>query len=176
MFATPYRCVACNRAATEVPGTCPYCGEAIFESPRRRVVRHLALLALVLGTPLFAHACGWRNDWLRPTPHPIANGIFLALGLGMLLMPGRPDRGPTPMTRADDILRTARDLAGTLLTALAAFVTVLTVRNGNPTTLFCVVTALPPLLGLAVAPGSGIASWRGTAAGMLMAIGWTTRF
>jgi hypothetical protein len=171
MPPTSHRCIACGRSAEPAQTICPYCDEAMYEAPAHRMARSLALVLMIVGGPLLAVLRGCQTDFLWPAPRTALDGVLLALGTGMLLLPARL-AGITPVTRMDRLRQVLRPLCGSLLWALTAVLFLLAIRHGlNWTPAAAALAITLPAAMIAFAWLANL-PWQGLAAGSLIAAAW----
>jgi hypothetical protein len=127
---------------------------------------------LAAGLPLFAWLRGLGAGLPPRPPRAALDGLLLALGTGLLLLPGASPAGLSPGANQSRLRRVARRLGGAWLAALAALAFGFCVWHGPGWTPATRVLAILLPTALAALPGSGGQPWLGLAAGTLLAAAW----
>lgn len=167
----PNCCVACGRPAATGQNICPYCDEAVYETRKRRIARCFCFILLTAGTPLFAWLRGCQISLLWPTPLTILDGILMALGIGLLLIPNH-QTGIAPAARIDRLWQVWRPLGGTLLLAITTALFILAAWQGTRWTPVGIVLAATIPAALVSLPSLAQLPWRGVASGILLGATW----
>jgi hypothetical protein len=143
----------------------------VYEGRGHRVGRRTALVLLTVGLPLFVWSRDCPRALLAPAPGNALEGVLLALGVGLLLLPDRLT-GVAPATPLAALWQVVRTVGGTWLLALGTAAYVLALRCGTAWSPAGVALAVLMAPALSALPLLTALPWRGLAAGLLIAAAW----